>query len=137
MTNAIPYKTLLRGASLTVITLFGGMLLGVVAGELVFEALPGHSASDPKPLHIMLAVIPALTGLLVGSALWGILMGSFGQATDWRRMAMAGILGFAPITVALALVLNAVEPVAVEQFGRRFPIQRLFTLLFVPTAFAI
>lgn len=137
MPIAIPYKTLLRGASLTVLTLFGGMLLGTVAGELVFQALPGHSVSDPATLQITLAAIPALAGLLIGSALWGVLMGRLGQASDWRRMALAGMLGFAPITVALALVLNVVEPVAVEQIGRRFPIHRLFTLLFVPTAFSI
>lgn len=64
-------------------------------------------------------------------------MGHLGHASDRRRMAIAGVLGFAPITVALALVLNAIEPIAVEQFGMRFPIQRLFTLLFVPTVFLI
>lgn len=133
----IPYKTLLQGGSLTVLTLFGGMLLGLLAGQVVFEALPGHNAIKPTALHVMLAAIPALAGLLIGSALWGVLMGRFGQSPEWRRMAMAGMLGFAPITVALALGLNIVEPVAVEQIGSRFPIPRLFTLLFVPTAFII
>jgi len=137
MITAIPYKTVLRSAILTVLTLFGGMLLGVVVGQVTFEALPGHSIIKPSALHITLSAIPALTGFLIGSALWGVLMGCIGQATDRRRMAVAGMLGFAPITIVLGLMLNALEPFAVEQFGAQVPIHRLFTLLFVPTAFLV
>lgn len=133
----IPYKILFQGAGLTALTLFGGMLLGILAGKAVFEAFPGHSANNPTALHVTLATLPALAGLLLGSALWGVLMGRFGQGVDWRRMAMAGMAGFAPITLALGLTLNVVEPVVVEQFASRFPIPRLFTLLFVPAAFLI
>lgn len=133
----IPYKTLLQGGSLTVLTFVGGMLLGILVGNVVFEALPGHNVIKPTALHVTLAAIPALAGLLLGSALWGIQMGRFGQGTDQRRMATAGILGFAPITVALALGLNVVEPIAVEELGSQIPVARLFTLLFVPTVFVI
>jgi hypothetical protein len=52
-------------------------------------------------------------------------------------MAIAGALGFAPITLALALLLQVIEPIALEQFGAVIPLHRLFTLLFVPTAFLI
>jgi hypothetical protein len=137
MIMAIPYKIILWSAILTLLPLFGGMLLGVVVGEVVFEALPGHSIINPSALQITLAAIPALTGLLSGSACWGVLMGRLGQSADRRRMAVAGILGFAPITLVLGLVLNTLEPIAVEQFGAQVPVHRLFTLLFVPTAFWI
>jgi hypothetical protein len=137
MMAAIPFKTILRGAMLTVLTLFGGILVGGVLGEITFHALPGHSIIKPSALHIALSAIPALTGFLIGGALWGVLIGRLGQATDRQRMAVAGMLGFAPITIGLVLVLSAVEPVAVEHFGAHIPIHHLFTLLFVPTAFVI
>jgi MFS family permease len=122
---------------LTALTLFGGMLLGSVLGQITFNALPGHSSIKPSAVHITLSVIPALTGLFIGSALWGVLIGRLGQATDRRRMAIAGMLGFAPSTIGLGLVLNALEPVAVEHLGAHIPIHRLFTLLFVPSVFVI
>jgi MFS family permease len=134
MLTAAPFKTVLRGAMLTVLTLFGGMLVGGVLGEMTFHALPGHSIIKPSALHITLSAIPALSGFLIGGALWGVLIGRLGRATDRRRMAVAGMLGFAPITIGLVLVLSALEPVAVEHFGAHVPIHRLFTLLFVPTA---
>ena len=134
---AIPFKTVLRGAMLTALTLFGGIVIGGVLGEITFHALPGHSIIKPSAIHIALSAIPALTGFLVGGALWGILIGRLGQASDLRRMAVAGMLGFAPITIGLVLVLNALEPVAVERFGAHIPIHYLFTLSFAPTAFLI
>lgn len=76
----VPYKILLRGASLTVITLFGGMLFGIIAGEVVFGALPGHNVINPEPLHITLAAIPALAGLLIGSGFMG-----HSDGTSWTR----------------------------------------------------
>ena len=48
MLTAIPYKNMLQGALLSVLTLFGGLLLGFVMGELVFQALPGHSLVNPS-----------------------------------------------------------------------------------------
>lgn len=122
---------------LTVLTLFGGMLVGGVLGEITFHALPGHSIIKPSAVHIALSALPALSGLLIGGALWGVLIGRLGQVTDRRRMAIAGMLGFAPITIGLVLVLSALEPAAVEHLGAQVPIQHLFTLFFVPTAFVI
>src|SRR5258707_406520 len=76
-------------------------------------------------------------GMLAGSALWGVWLGRLAGARDQLRMAAAGALGFAPITITLGLVLSLLEPVAVDRLGAQFPIARLFTLFFVPTAFLI
>jgi hypothetical protein len=123
---------------LTIVTLFGGLLLGLGAGLAVFELLPGSSSTHPTPLHIGLAALPALGGFLGGSALWGMRVGRLGGAPgSARRLALAGMLGFAPITVLLGTALGTLEPLVVESLAGRAPIHRLFTLLFVPTAFLI
>lgn len=121
----------------TVLSLFGGLFAGALIGNLVFDALPGHSVLNPDPVHIALAALPALVGFLAGGALWGALMGRMARATDRRRMALAGMLGFAPITITLGIALSIIEPIAVERLGAQFPIHRLFTLFFLPTAFLI
>ena len=107
----------------------------MLLGTITFNALPGHSNANPTALHVMLALIPTLAGILVGSALWGVQMGRLVQAAEGRRMAVAGALGFVPVTVGLGILLNVLEPVAVQQFGYQIPIHRLFTLLFVPAVF--
>lgn len=125
------------GAVITVLTLFGGLLLGVAVGFYVFESLPGHSTITPSAIHISLAALPAFAGFLGGSAAWGVWMGRMAGNTETRRMALAGMLGFAPITLVLGIGLSAVEPFVIEQIGALFPIHRVFTLMFVPSAFLI
>ena len=137
MATSSPWSAAVRGAGATVVTLFGGTLVGVVLGEITFEVLPGHSLEAPRPLNIALAAIPAVSGLLAGSAAWGILMGRLARFGNGRRMAVAGILGFVPITIVLAVALLSLEPIAVEQLGSQLPVHRVFTLFFVPTAFLI
>lgn len=127
----------LKGALLTVGTLFGGMLLGVVAGNLVYAALPGHSIANPGSLQVALGAIPAVAGILAGSASWGIAMGRIAGRGRPARMAAAGILGFVPVTILLAVALLRIETWVVEQHIAALPLHRLFTLLFVPTAFII
>ena len=134
MTMAIPYKTILQSAFLTVLTLFGGILAGVVVGNLVFESLPGHSITNPSALHVTLAAIPAVTGLLAGSGAWGLAMDGLAHAQNRWRMAVAGILGFVPVTILLVFALS---DRVIENIGFQLPIHRVFTLLFVPTAFLI
>jgi hypothetical protein len=133
----IPFKIILQSAFLTVLTLFGGMLAGGVAGNLIFERLSGHSITNPNTLHVMLGIIPAATGVLAGSGAWGWAMGDLAGAQNRRRMIFAGILGFVPITIVLAVVLLNLEGVVVEATGLQLPTHRLFTLLFVPAAFLI
>lgn len=128
------FRPAVSGALLTLLTLFGGLLCGVVLGNLIFATLPGHMND---PLRIALAAIPAVAGMVVGSALWGIVMGRLAQSDERRRMAWAGLLGFVPITLLLATVLQVIEPLAVARIREQIPLHRLFTLLFVPTAFLI
>jgi hypothetical protein len=126
-----------RGAWLTVVTLFGGLLVGILIGNLVFKFLPGSSVMDPQPLYAAIAAIPTLLALASGAGMWGARMARLAGETDSRRMAKAGVFGFAPITLILAFSLLGLEPIAVERFGAQIPIHRVFTLLFVPTAFLI
>ncbi len=125
------------GAVSTAASLVGGLLLGIAAGNLVFNWLPGHSLTNPSPAAMAVAAVPALAGMFIGSALWGVLMGRLAQTNQWRRMALAGGLGFAPITIGLGIALQILEPIALNALGAWLPIQRLFTVLFVPAAFAI
>jgi hypothetical protein len=127
----------IRGAYLTLLTLFGGLLIGLVAGDLVFQLLPGHNLEDPDPVHMAAAATPAFLGFLGGGAAWGIAMAKLAGAEDLRRLALAGMLGFAPITITLGIVMSLVETIANTGFLAQIPIHRLFTLLFAPSAFII
>lgn len=132
------YQYAARGAFLTVLTLFGGLLLGLAAGEITFELIPGSSVQDVKLGHAALAAIPALLGLLAGGALWGLQMGRLAGASEPRRLAWAGMLGYGPIAILLAVLLGLAEPAIVAYFARMGqPIHRVFTLLFVGAAFLI
>ncbi len=131
------YDTALKGALITVLTLFGGILVGVALGNLVFRSLPGHSVTNPEPAHVIVTTIPLLIGLLAGGAGWGLLIGRLSHRNDGRRMALAGILGFTPVTLLMTFGLLWLEPIAIEGIGSQYPIHRVFTFLFVPTAFLI
>jgi hypothetical protein len=58
----VAYKYALQGAFLTVLTLFGGLLTGLVAGDVVFRLIPGSSVENVKLGHAVIAAIPALAG---------------------------------------------------------------------------
>ena len=131
------FNSALRGAKLTLFTRLGGLLLGLVIGDLVFHLLPGHNLDNPSLAHMTIAALPALGGFLAGGATWGISMGRLAGAPDTRRMACAGLLGFAPITITLAIGLSIIETMANTSFLAQLPIHRLFTVLFVPAAFLI
>lgn len=132
--SVIPFTPALIGAALTTGGLFGGLMLGLVLGNAVFAVMPGHQTD---PLKIALSASPAIAGLLLGSALWGRWMGRLAGSVEHQRMAWAGVLGFVPVTIVLALVLLSLESVVMAFGGRGIPIHRQFTFLFVPTAFAI
>jgi hypothetical protein len=131
-------KPALRGALLTVMTLFGGLLIGLLVGDIVFRLIPGSSVENVQLGHAAIAAIPALVGFLAGGAAWGVQMGRLAGARDTRRMAVFGMSGFGPVTILIAVGLGIAEPVLVGYLGQAGqPIHRVFTLLFVPSAFLI
>lgn len=127
----------LSGALLTVLTLFGGLFVGLIAGTIVFHILPGSSVENPRGSHMAIAATPAFLGFLAGSAAWGYAIAGLARARNRVRTAIAGMLGFAPITITLALLLQALESIIFARYGGLLPMHRLFTLLFVPSAFLI
>jgi hypothetical protein len=132
------YRLVLRSALLTVITLFGGLLIGLAVGMLAFEMIPGSSLENVNLGHATIAAIPSLLGFLGGGAAWGIGMGRMAGSAETRRMALAGMLGYAPITILLGSVLGIAEPELLAAIGRAGqPVHRVFTMLFVPSAAVI
>lgn len=129
-------KMMLQGALRTVGTLFGGLLLGLAVGTVVFHLLPGSDVTNAQIGHAAIAAVPALLGFVAGGWLWGRQMGRLANADDLNRMARAGMLGFAPITFVLVVGLGLGEPLILEALGHT-AIHRVFTLLFVPSAFLI
>lgn len=137
MTISETSKTALLGALYTVLCLIGGLLLGIAAGSAVFSALPGHTLVNPSPVLMLGAAVPALQGMFAAAAAWGVLMGRLAADSNWQRMAMAGGLGFAPAAILVGLLLQLLEPIALRQLGAQVPLYRLFTLIFVPSAFLV
>jgi len=122
----------------TVITLVGGMVLGIGVGNVLFESLPGHMV---EPAKIGLAAVPALAGILGGGAAWGWLMVSLTQTREKWRMVWAGLLGYSlPVIVMIFVLLGLESTLAtmLERGGQQvLPTHVVFTVLFVPTAFLI
>ncbi len=127
----------IRSALMTVITLFGGIAVGVTMGQLVLELIPGSDANNLRIGHALIAAVPAFGGVLAGGAAWGMQVGRLAGAGQTRRMAIAGMVGFGPITILLAVGLGLGEPAIVSALFETAPIHRVFTLLFVPSAFLI
>jgi hypothetical protein len=109
-------RLVVSSALATALWLIGGLLVGGAVGELVLNLLPGHSATNPALVHMLL-------GMLAGSAGWGLWLGRLAWATDHRRMAVVGALGFAPITIASGLALSLLEPC--EQHRHRVGVGRV------------
>jgi hypothetical protein len=126
-----------RGAWITVATLFGGLALGIGAGDLTFRLLPGSNPMSATVPQALVSAVPMALVVAAASATWGVAIGQLAGDSSRRRLAIAGILGFLPITLILAFALFGLEGVAVDRIGQQVPIHRLFTLLFVPTAFLI
>jgi hypothetical protein len=129
-------KGAIDGALRTVASLFGGLLGGLLLGDVTFRLIPGSSIENVRLGHAAIAAVPALAGFLAGGAAWGVQMGRIAGAPRLRRMALAGMLGFGPVTIVLALGLGVAEPIIVSSMGA-LPIHRVFTLLFVPSALLI
>lgn len=129
-----PVGLALKCAVATAVTFVGGMTLGVAIGNVVFEALPDHL---DESLRTAVSAMAPVTGLVAGSAGWGIWMGRLADREKARRVAWAGVLGLTPTTLALGAGLIVLESVAAAGVGARLTPHRVFTILFVPTAFLI
>jgi hypothetical protein len=124
-------RAAILGAALTMLGLVGGLMGGLIGGSFIFHGLIGKAS---HPLTYTLAAMVFGTSILGGSVLWGMGMGRLARSSALRRAAWASILGFVPITVLLNFGLLTIEPIAVRA---DLPVHRLFTVLFVPTAFLI
>ncbi len=130
-------QVFLQGAWLTVSRLFGGLILGLFLGIIVFELIPGSSQDNPAPVHASIAALPVLIGFFGGGAAWGISMAGLTGYPDRRKAAIAGLVGFSPISFILVVGLGMLEPMIVNAVGPGVPIHRLFTILFTTAAFLI
>jgi hypothetical protein len=131
-------KPAVRGALRTLLTLFGGLFIGLLTGDLTIRKIPGSSIENVKIGHAAVAALPALLGFLAGGAAWGLQMGRLAGSHETRRLTLAGMLGFGPVAILLATILGVAEPAIVGYLGARGqPIHRVFTLLFVPSTFLI
>jgi hypothetical protein len=120
----------LASAVVTVVSLMGGVLMGVVIGLLV-DRLPFHA---PDQMLIMLAMIP----IFGGGALWGLLLARINRLPNSLGAAIAGSISFGLGVIGAAYLLLALERVLVEQPHRHeLPIHIIFTLLFVPATFLV
>jgi hypothetical protein len=124
----------LSAAARTALLLVGGLIAAIALGNLISSGLEGHAAAA---LRDTAAAIPAIAVMAIASGLWGASMGRLAGYRSRRRMVWAGILGFVPVTIGSSVLLLVIEPVALRLWGESIPIHRLYTLLFVPTAFLI
>jgi hypothetical protein len=124
----------LRGALVTALCLWGGLLLGLGIGIAV-SGLPMHV---PERTRNVLSALLALGIMFAAGGAWGYAMGRQAGAGKIRRMAWAGMLSFAPSLILAALMLARLEVAIVERGGGPdLPVHVVFTLLFVPAAFLI
>lgn len=119
------------GALITGMCLWGGLLLGLGGGILLSD-VPGHMV-----LQLVFGVLPVVVGTGVGGAVWGSRMGRLVGSRETRRMNVAGVLGFLPITILAVVGLSLLESFTVHVGGSPLPVHRIFTLLFVPTSFLV
>ena len=124
-------RAAILGAAVTVLGLIGSLMIGFLVGSVTAGALEGRL---PESLASMIAALVASASTLSGSALWGVGMSRLAGFPITWRVAWAGMLGFVPITLLLSMALQAAEPIV---FEINLPLHRLFTLLFVPSAFLI
>ena len=124
----------LRGALLTGLWLFGGLILGFVLAS-GFHGLPMHL---PESSRVQLSFLIIMIVLIGSGFAWGRTMAFLSGASRPERMALAGALSFGPALILAALSLGSLERALIERGqGPDLPVHVIFTLLFVPAAFFV
>jgi hypothetical protein len=123
-------RPILASAVITVVSLMGGVIVGVGIDTLV-DRLPFHA---PDQTLVLLAIIP----IFGGGALWGFLFTRIHGLPNRTGVSIAGSLSFGFGVIGAATLLGSLERALVE--GHRLPgvpIHVIFTLLFVPATFLV
>jgi len=121
-------------ALLTAGYLFGGIVVGVALGAVVGSPAPGafHTARN------VVAGVIAVTCMSIAGVAWSRRLAFMVAATDLRRAAWAGALGFGPTALIAGLVLTVLEQRIVERGGGgSLPIHIVYGMLFVPATFFV
>lgn len=121
------------GALLTAVTLVGGLLVGVLGGALVFEALPETLG---EPVRIGVSALVALVPTFGAAAVWARAMSALAGVRSPKAV-IAGAAGYGVTVIAVAGALAAVETAVIEHSPLALPIHVVFTILFVPAAAVI
>ena len=122
-------QTAIRGALLTGLWLFGGLLVGFVAAAGI-SGLPMHL---PESARALIGVPIILVALVVSGFYWGRAMARLTRASQPGRMAWAGALSYGPAILLAALTLGRLEVALIERRqGPDVPVHVVFTMLFVP-----
>lgn len=123
-------RPILASAVITVVSLMGGVIVGVGIVALV-DRLPFHA---PNQTLFLLVMIP----IFGGGALWGFLLTRIHGLPNKMGAAIAGSLSFGLGVIGAARLLGALERVLVAQHRLPgVPIHVIFTLLFVPATFLV
>ena len=77
-------RAAILGAALTMLGLGGGLMGGLIGGSFIFHGLIGKASN---PLTYTLAAMVFGTGILGGSAVWGVGMGRLARSPALRRAA--------------------------------------------------
>jgi hypothetical protein len=104
--------------------------LGAAASQLM------GFGTDPTKVQIALLATVVISGFIIGGAAWGGALAWIVGYPERGRIMWAGALGFGPATLAAALGLGALEPIAAQSFPE-LPLHTIFTLLFVPAVFIV
>lgn len=128
------YGVAARCALASGLLLFGGMLIGLLAGFAV-SGLPMHV---PEQTRNLLSALPVLMIITAAGAAWGYAIARFCSIPESRRMIWVGALSFSPSILVAGIGLSLLEVTIVERGGGPdLPVHQVFTLLFVPAAFFV
>lgn len=102
----------LAGAVITALSLVGGVLLGIVVGNLVFNLMPGHSLTNPSPVAVAVAAIPALAG--------SIGLGLRNRPLAWHLLWQVGLVAVLAFLVVNLLMESSGWVVGAPRAAERF-----------------